>query len=192
MGVMQHARRRVALAAALSTLVLAGLVPAASLAATGGYGPPTGGGGGTAPGFGIVLGAKTICASGGSLTVHLVLETVTITVPPGAFGGCALIEVTLPLGTRRPTQAGLNPFPLIFGVQVLRPSGGAILPGPFPVALGATVKGPGIAGRTAVMTRNDNGVVGLLDSQFNSSTRTFSFSFAKPGDFYFFTRTKGT
>jgi hypothetical protein len=168
-------------------LVLACLAPADALAASGGYGPPTGGGGGSAPGFGIVLGAKTICASGGSLTVHLVLETVTITVPPGAFSGCELIEVTLPLGTSRPTQAGLSSFPLLFGVQVLRP-GGAALPGPFPVALGATVKGPGIGGRTAVMTRSANGDVGLLGSQFTSSTHTFSFSFTRPGDFYFFTR----
>lgn len=182
------------MAAAVSTLALAGLAglaPAGGLAASGGYGPPTGGGGGTSPGFGIVLGAKTICASGGSLTVHLVLETVTITVPPGAFGGCALIEVTLPLGTRRPTEAGLSAFLLLFGVQVLG-SGGAALPGPFPVALGATVRGPGIGSRTAVMTRSDSGVVGLVGSQFKSSTHTFSFSFAKPGDFYFFTRTKGT
>ncbi|HEY5198489.1 MAG TPA: hypothetical protein VIJ51_15820 [Solirubrobacteraceae bacterium] len=189
---MQHARRRVALAAALSTIALVGLAPSGALAASGGYGPPTGGGGGGAPGFGIVLGAKTICASGGSLTVHLVLETVTITVPPGAFGGCALIEVTLPLGTRRPTQAGLTAFPLIFGVEVLRPAGGGALPGPFPVALGAAVRGPGIGSRSAVMTRTAGGVAGPLGSQFNSSTHTFSFSFAKPGDFCFYTRTKGT
>jgi hypothetical protein len=190
MAVMQHARRRVTLAAALSTVALMGLPPSGAVAASGGYGPPTGGGGGTAPGFGIVLGAKTICASGGSLTVHLVLETITITVPPGAFAGCALIEVTLPLGTRRPTEAGLNSFPLIFGLQVLRPSGGAALPGPFPVSLGATVKGPGIGGRTAVVTRSGDGMVGLLGSQFNASTRTLSFSFTRPGDFYFFTHTK--
>lgn len=174
------------------TLAAGVLAPAGSLAAAGGYGPPTSGGGGLPTGFGVVLGVKTICAAGGSVTGHLGPWTITVRVPAGPFGGCALLEVTLPVGTRRPPRAGLIPFPLIFGVHVLRQSGGGVLPGPFSPPLNVTVTGSGLGTRTAVIEREINGVAKLLDSQFSSTTRTFSFSFATPGDFYFFSHAKGT
>jgi hypothetical protein len=182
----------VAAGATVVTLAAGALAPAGSLAAAGGYGPPTAGGGGLPTGFGVVLGAKTICGTGGSITVRLGPWTVTVRVPAGPFGGCALIAVTLPVGTRRPNRAGLIPFPLTFGVHVLRQSGGVVLPGPFSPPLNVTVSGSGLGSRTAVMERENNGVVKLLESQFNSTARTFSFSFATPGDFYFFSHAKGT
>lgn len=141
--------RATSAAAAVGAVLTFLTIPAAANAASGGYGPTAATGPANVPGgFSAVAAAKTVDASGGTLSVDVPGGSVNVTAPAGAFSQPVQIKVTepsLPAVTGALPALGFGGYSAVagIGIKVFNTDGSAMT-GTFGKAITVTLTGSGL------------------------------------------------